>query len=94
MRIRRTEQEWFELVKGFDSTLMSLDTYCLLNGISPASYYLYKRRLKESSQLFLPVVIEEEVHHEKTLSFKSNGFSLEVSDDVQLNNCVFFWRQH
>lgn len=84
MRKRRSEEEWFEIVKGFDPNLMPLESYCILNNISKASYYVYKRKLDESSQLFLPVVIEEEVHHKKPLSFKSNGFSLEVSEDVSL----------
>lgn len=81
MSIRRTEEEWFELVEGFDEEDMTLEEYCELNNMSQASYYVYKRKLKRRNDMFLPVVFEEELK-EDTLYFEVNGYKLEVNDTI------------
>ena len=81
MSIRRTEEEWFELVEGFDDVVMSLEKYCELNNMSQASYYVYKRKLKRRNDMFLPVVFEEEINDD-TLYFEVNGYKLEVNDTI------------
>ena len=80
MRKRRTEEEWFELVKRFDLEIMSLEKYCEVNEISTASYYVYKRKLKNETPSFLPVVFESEIEHD--FIFESNGYKLKVSEDI------------
>ena len=80
MSKRRSTQEWFELVKGFDSEVMSLEQYCEFNGISAASYYVYKRKLKNESSTFLPVVFKAD--DECDFIFESNGYKLKVSEDI------------
>lgn len=80
MRIRRTKEEWFELVKQFDSEVMSLKQYCELNQISTASYYVYKRKLKAQSSKFLPILFEEEV--KQNFTFESNGYRIEVDENI------------
>lgn len=80
MRIRRSKEEWFELVKRFDSEIMSLEQYCELNQISTASYYVYKRKLKAQSSEFLPIVFEEEV--KQNFVFESNGHKIEVDENI------------
>lgn len=84
MRVRRNKEEWFELVEGFDRSLVSLNEYCKLHNISTASYYVYLRKYKQETQAFFPVVIEEEKQLD-TIIFKSNGFNLEVNKDIPLN---------
>ena len=81
MSIRRTEEEWFELVEGFDDVVVSLEEYCELNNMSQASYYVYKRKLKRRNEMFLPVVFEEELN-EDTVHFEVNGYKLEVNDNI------------
>lgn len=81
MSIRRTEEEWFELVEGFDNGVMSIEEYCELNNMSQASYYVYKRKLKRRNEMFLPIVFEEEIK-EDTLYFEVNGYKLEVNDTI------------
>lgn len=81
MSNRRTEEEWFELVEGFDDQKMSIEEYCELNNMSQASYYVYKRKLKRRNEMFFPVVFEEDLK-EDTLHFEINGYKLEISENI------------
>lgn len=72
-------QKWIELVESHDSSIMNVKEFCSLNGISTASFYKYRRRIKsKQSEIFLPIVIDRV----ETYVFICNGYHIEVCSDM------------
>lgn len=82
LKRRRTQEAWFKLVEDFDHQEMTIDDYCLVHQVSKASYYKYKKKLKQVSPSFLPIVFKEPTP--TALVFESHGFKLKVDENISV----------
>lgn len=81
MRQRKSENQWFELVKAYKTSGLNLSTWCREHGISKSSIYPYLKRfssqLECKEQEWSTVTIPKNVEA-STISLKVGNISIDI----------------
>ena len=76
--MKYTKEQWFKLVDDHEASNMSVLNYCRSVGITPSSFYKYKKIHNHHHATFMPIVIVQEA----PLQFICNGFEFEVNPNI------------
>ena len=85
-------EKWSKILADFEGCGQNIKEYCHRVGITPGSYYYYRRKMRDlvSDPLLLPIMFEKAEEKPALLKIHYHGATIEMIANDEISLCAVF----